>query len=254
METDVVPAAAVVDFGWGRRGVERAAGPGRIVIIVDVLRFSTAVEVATARGAMVVPCPWRDQRAAELAHERNAFLADDSRQGEAGALNLSPVSISHIAAGTRIVLPSPNGSELSFLAAASGATVVAGCLRNAAAVAEAASAMRGQAAVIAAGERWPDGGLRPAIEDLLGAGAIIAALEGRHTPEAEVAASAFRSCRDGLERLLTGCLSGEELVHRGLRGDVRMAAGLDAGGSVPILREGAFEPWWQTGTADPAKV
>jgi 2-phosphosulfolactate phosphatase len=90
--------------------------------------------------------------------------------------------------------------------------------------------MGGQVAVIAAGERWPDGGLRPAIEDLLGAGAIIAALEGRQTPEAE-----------GLERLLTGCLSGQELVHRGLRGDVRMAAELDAGDSVPILRNGAFE-------------
>jgi 2-phosphosulfolactate phosphatase len=101
--------------------------------------------------------------------------------------------------------------------------------------------MGGQVAVIAAGERWPDGGLRPAIEDLLGAGAIIAALEGRQPPEAEVAASAFRTCREGLERLLTGCLSGQELVHRGLRGDVRMAAELDAGGSVPILREGAFE-------------
>jgi hypothetical protein len=50
------------------------------------------------------------------------------------------LSLSSIAAGTRLVLPSPNGSELSHLAAAAGATVVAGCLRNASAVATADSA------------------------------------------------------------------------------------------------------------------
>jgi 2-phosphosulfolactate phosphatase len=219
--------------------VEQAARPDSVVVIVDVLRFSTAVEVATACGAIVLPCPWRGRRAAELARAHDARLADDSRQGEAGALNLSPASLSGIAAGTRIVLPSPNGSELSFLAGGAGATVIAGCLRNATAVAGAASA-GGRIAVIAAGERWPDGGLRPAIEDLIGAGAIIAALKGRRTPEAEVADAVFRSCRDELQRLVTGCLSGQELVGRGLMRDVRMAADLDAGSSVPILRDGSF--------------
>ena len=76
----------------------------------------------------------------------------------------------------RLVLPSPNGSSISFgprrrrRCRSSGA-----CLRNRAAVARSRGS-RGTVAVVAAGERWPDGSLRPCAEDLWGAGAVLAAL------------------------------------------------------------------------------
>src|SRR3546814_14704136 len=77
-------------------------------------------------------------------------------------------------------------------------TAFAGSLRNASAVAAAAQdaaaeSIRKRIAVIAAGEHWPGGNLRPAIEDLLGAGAIIERLQGRPSPEARAARAAYQS-------------------------------------------------------------
>ena len=79
----------------------------------------------------------------------------------------------------RLVLPSPNGSTISAQLAATGATVLGVSLRNRHAAA-AWLRRRGQPglrlAVIAAGERWPDGSPRPAVEDLWDAGALLDAL------------------------------------------------------------------------------
>ena len=71
----------------------------------------------------------------------------------------------------RIVLPSPNGSSICFALADSGLTVVGACLRNRAAVARWLApqlAAGATVAVVAAGERWPDGSLRPATRGPLG--------------------------------------------------------------------------------------
>ena len=49
-------------------------------------------------------------------------------------------------------------------------------------VAAAARACGPRVAVIACGERWPDGGLRPSLEDRIGAGAVLACLDGAPSP------------------------------------------------------------------------
>jgi len=86
-------------------------------------------------------------------------------------------------------LPSPNGAELSLLSG--DVPLIAGSLRNAAAVAKIAMQIGKRISVVPAGERWEDKSLRPSFEDLVGAGAIISMLKGTRSPEATAAANAF---------------------------------------------------------------
>jgi len=222
---------------WGEHGVAALAPISDVVIIVDVLSFSTSVAIAVHNGAQVYPFRWRDQRANEFAASVQAELASSSRSE--GSYSLSPASLVQIRPGTRLVLPSPNGATLSL--GAGSTPLFAGCLRNAQAVALAASQYGTRFAVIAAGERWPDDhSLRPSFEDLIGAGAIVSYLNGRLSPEAAAAAAAFREARPRLEEHLNGCSSGKELIERGFAEDVHLAAQLNASDTAPALVEGAF--------------
>ncbi len=228
-----------VRLEWGQAGVRLLAPLVDVVVIVDVLSFTTAVSVAVEQGATVFPHRFRDDTADQRAKRLGAVLAQSRRDGPGPSL--SPSSLAMLAPGDRLVLPSPNGATCTVLAAEATATVVAGCLRNASAVARFVRDRGGTVAVIAAGEQWPDGTLRPGVEDLLGAGAIIAALTtGSASPEARLAAAAFERLRHGLASALADCASGREILDRGFARDVELAAELDVTALVPVLRDGAF--------------
>ena len=232
-------------FEWGAEGLQRLAPLSSVVVIVDVLRFTTAVDVAVSRGAMVYPYHSRDDDAAEVyAREVGARLAGwRSETAFDRPYSLSPASLLAITLGERLVLPSPNGATLAFLAAETPTKVLAGCLRNATAVANAARQQGGVVTVIAAGERWgrESGSLRPAVEDLLGAGAILTALRpAAPSPEASAAMAAFQAAQPRLRSQLLACVSGRELIQKGFARDVEIAAEYDASRTAPILRERAF--------------
>jgi 2-phosphosulfolactate phosphatase len=116
-----------------------------VVAVVDVLRFTTAVEVAVARGALVLPHRWSDRAAVPP-----------------GPFSLSPASLLAVPPETRLQLPSPNGATVALAAAAGAVSWPAAC---------------------ATPRPWPGrpatsaGGLRPAVEDLVGAGAVPLAAE-----------------------------------------------------------------------------
>ncbi|UWF77848.1 MULTISPECIES: 2-phosphosulfolactate phosphatase [Microbacterium] len=203
-----------VRFEWGAEGLARLA-PADVVVVVDVLRFSSTVADLVAAGGTV---------------ELEAAI---------------PWSI--------------NGAAVA--AAADAGTVLLGSLRNAAATARAVMAeqerrgARTSVAVIAAGERAPDDTLRFAVEDQLGAGAVIAALSDlgidHSSPEAAAASESFRALRRALRHLLSAGGSGRELAE-GVPSTERMAdagihpvtvaqaAELDAVDAVPVLRDGVF--------------
>jgi 2-phosphosulfolactate phosphatase len=198
-----------VRLEWGVAGLARLA-PADIVVVVDVLRFSTTVIDAVAQG--------RD------------FPLDAAARA---------VSI--------------NGAAVAEAAARGGPLVLLGALRNASAVAAAVLAeqqrrgVRTSVAIIAAGElttRGAAAAVRFAVEDQLGAGAIVDALGALgidHTsPDAAVASEAFRALRRATKHLLTASGSGLELIERGQRDAVVAAAALDAASAVPVLRDGVF--------------
>lgn len=209
-----------VRLEWGLDGLARLA-PADVVIVVDVLRFSTTVTDAVARGDAV------------------------PLDADADAVSI-------------------NGARVARAAAASGALVVLACLRNASAVARAVLAEqrrragRTSVAVIAAGERVTataaggalagagggTGAVRFCVEDHLGAGAVVNALARvgiDHTsPEAAVAAEAFRGLQGAVRHVLTASGSGQELIARERRDEVLAAAELDAVDAVPVLHDGVF--------------
>jgi 2-phosphosulfolactate phosphatase len=227
-----------VRFEWGPTGAAAVAAP--VTVVVDVLSFTTTLSVAVERGMTVYPFRWNDERAEAYAEERDAVLARG--RSERTGVSLSPASVRAAEGVERLVLPSPNGSAISFRLAETGVTVVGASLRNASAVARWVHEHGGDVAVVAAGERWPDGSLRPAVEDLWGAGAVIAALTDLGAadlgPEARVAERAFRTAR--LPGDLAACTSGRELVETGFPEDVTVAAELDASSVVPVLSGEAY--------------
>lgn len=237
---------------WGPTGARRYASRVAVSVVVDVLSFTTAVTVAADRGIQVLPYSWDDAGAADLAFSLDATLAVSRREAGPGQVSLSPSSVRDAPAGVeRLVLPSPNGSTICALLGAGGAGVVAASLRNRAAVAAHLSRLLAadpDAAVllVPAGERWPDGSLRPAIEDLWGAGAVVAAVQDLAGDEAVVgeeaaaAAAAYRLVEGRLEEALFRVFSGRELRDRGYSSDVTIAAELDASGLVPVLTDGVF--------------
>lgn len=203
-----------VRLDWGMPGLERLA-PAHVVVVVQTLGLS-----ARAIGAA-------EQGGANEAVAADADAAD----------------------------------RVALAAAERGAHVVVGALRNAAAVAAHVLAVQhdradrtsiavvavGQPAVVTggsttAGENAPD--LRFAVEDLLGAGAVIAALGDlgidHASPDAAVAAEGFRALRGAVRHLLTASGTGRLLADAGERDTVLAAAERDAASVVPVLREGAY--------------
>jgi 2-phosphosulfolactate phosphatase len=120
--------------------------------------------------------------------------------------------------------------------------VFVGCLRNAGAVARAAETEL-PIGVVAAGERWPDGELRWALEDWLGAGAIaneLASLGGLD-PDAEASSVAVEGLGSDLARVVRSTTSARELRAAGYAADVDLAVERDVSDAVPRLVDGRVE-------------
>ncbi|QGN50590.1 2-phosphosulfolactate phosphatase [Micromonospora sp. WMMD558] len=234
-------------FEWGLAGAAEFGRVCAVLVVVDVLSFTTAVEVAVSRGMRVHPFPWGEQ-AAEYAVRVGAVAAVGRRRTTPDhPWSLSPAALRTAPAVADLVLPSPNGSAISAAASATGLPVVAACLRNARAVGrwlrhQGYGSTDAPIGVVAAGERWSDGSLRPSVEDQLGAACVLDALSGVPgglSVEAAMALAALASTPD-VPAAVRGCVSGRELAEGGFAEDVEIAVEVGVSGVVPVLRQGVF--------------
>src|SRR4028118_1114979 len=86
---------------WGAEGVSMLAPTCDVVIVVDVLSFTTAVEIATSQGATIFPYRWKDETTRDFAATVNAKVAD---RDNPNSFNLSPSSLQNLPKNTRLVL------------------------------------------------------------------------------------------------------------------------------------------------------
>lgn len=228
-----------VRMDWGWRGCSAAAQRGDAIVIVDVLRFSTAVCTAAARGVIVVSANQHDDVRSMCAQ----FNAEHITAG------LAPSTYASAKCGSRVVLRSPNGATCVRLASRAPAVMV-GALVNRSAVARCVQRVLDETdlnvTVIACGERWgepsDDGALRFAIEDYLGAGSILSRVHGDLSAEARTCSNAFIGTTD-VRALLLNCGSGREQIAKDDIASVEHAATIDRYDAVPVLRDGCrLEP------------
>lgn len=240
-----------VHLDWAPDGLSHALKHRTIVVIVDVLRFSTAVTTAVAHGFTIYPVS-DPQKAAERAAQLGAELAGKSGQAE---FSISPSTYLRASASgnKHVVLYSPNGAACSEQIG-NNDTAYIGCFLNALAVGQLISAVaRAQSkdvTMIAAGEQravvtgerityQPQEAERVfAIEDYLGAGAILGHVDLTKSAEAYVCEQAYQSVAGQLLKLVRDSFSGRYLEQHDLLDDVHHAVKVNTYSVVPVIRSG----------------
>lgn len=242
-------SAYEIRLEWGIKAVEHLAEDVECIVIFDIMSFSTCVSIAAESGALLFPYPWKDSTASEYALSKNAVTANYDRRFSGEGFSLSPQTLLKLKAGDRLVLPSPNGSTVTFKAKSivkdksivkeknSQASIFCASLRNLRATARACQAFS-KILIIPCGEKWADGTLRPSLEDLYAAGGLASLLEDKTlSPEAQAAAAVYRGI--SLEQL-RDCASAQELIERGFAQDVDLCLQTDVSELACQLIDDAF--------------
>ena len=178
----VLDAHRQTDFAlrldWGPTGAGAISSACDVAVVVDVLSFTTTVTVAADRGIGVLPYRWGDDGGAQaVAAAHGATLAVGRSRARHGEVSLSPLeraggagsAPARAAVAQRLHDQRPaggsgaRGRRRQPAEPLRGSGLAAGPVRD--------GDLR--VALICAGERWPDGTLRPAVEDLWGAGALV---------------------------------------------------------------------------------
>ena len=204
----------------------------RTVVVFDVLRATTTMAAALAAGVeqiRVFGSLYEASRAATQ-HEGPRILCGEENCLPPPGFDLgnSPGAFRReLHAGRTAYMSTTNGTR-AIVAAQSAKAVIPGALVNASAVARAVAASGDDVTLLCAGT-----GGEVAMEDVIGAGAVMAALVRTSpiSPESDSALIAHRlydSAAGDLRAALTESLGGRNVIAAGLLEDIAFAARLDA--------------------------
>ncbi|HEX4795654.1 MAG TPA: 2-phosphosulfolactate phosphatase [Humisphaera sp.] len=203
----------------------------RAVVVFDVLRATTSMAAALHAGATEIQI-YPNTNAALAAGA--AFKGSRLLCGEEQCLpplgfdvGNSPAAFVPALCASRTILMSTTNGTRAIYAAKGASEMFMGALVNAAATAEALLAAELDTTLLCAGTNGV-----VAMEDILGAGAVICEIERmtQITPQSDnvaIARQLFHSCRDNLLSHLRQTRGGENIIRAGLEPDIEFASRLN---------------------------
>lgn len=242
-----------VDVALLPRDLPAISGAGVTVVVFDVLRATTTIAAALAAGVKAIHVFGNPEAArTEAAASAGGVLLCGEEQclpPTGFDLGNSPGAFHHGLHARRTVYMSTTNGTGAILAARGAGRVLTGAIVNAAAAARAARDAGRDVILLCAGT---DG--QVATEDVLGAGAVLAALRGLgplqlSSDVAWMAERLFLAARGDLVAALRASRGGRNVLAAGLGQDVDFAARLDAldvvgqvrGDSPPVIRAAAAD-------------
>jgi 2-phosphosulfolactate phosphatase len=220
---------------WGIDGLKRAIARDDDIVIIDVLRFSSAVVTAAALGFVIRPA------------------ATEDRQKETETL--SPVYFFG-KKPSKVTIFSSNGAFLALSAAKKSKNVVIGALLNAESIAKYIDGNKRSVTLLAAGEinkarltlldeyekNLANGNMIFSLEDMLGAGAISHFSHLKKSRECIKAEKIFRATREILNQILLESASGKyDQIHDRVE-DIFLSSRLNCYRIIPKLHATKSSP------------
>ena len=205
---------------------------GRSVVVFDVLRATTTMTAALAADVREIHV-FQDtaavrRRASELGPSSAALMCGEEQclRPEGFDLGNSPAAFTREYADRTVFMSTTNGTR-AILAAREAAQLFVGALVNASAVASVLAEVGLDVTLLCAGTNG-----RVAIEDVIGAGAVLAALNRKistvpASDAARVAVHLFESSKNDLPRALAEGDGGRNIIAAGLGEDIGFAASVD---------------------------
>jgi 2-phosphosulfolactate phosphatase len=204
----------------------------RSVVVFDVLRATTTMTAALAAGVReirVFPDTASVRKSAgEVGLFRGALMCGEERclRPEGSHLGNSPGAFTREYAERTVFMSTTNGTR-AILAAREAASLFVGALVNATAVAKVLAETGRDVTLLCAGTNG-----RVAMEDVIGAGAVMAALNRKvhaapASDAARIAAHLYETAKNDLPRALAEGDGGRNVIAAGLAEDIAFCASVD---------------------------